>query len=299
MQCAPIALFVYKRLRHVQKTIDSLKKNNLAAQSELYIYADGPKDAQSQGEVEAVREWIKSVEGFKQLHIIERNENFGLAKSIIQGVSELVERFGKVIVIEDDLFLSPYFLRYMNEGLALYEHEEKVASIHGYALPIKESLPETYFLRGADCWGWATWKRAWSKFEADGKKLLSALEMQNLLDEFDFQGTQSYVQMLKNQIAGKNNSWAIRWHASAFLHDMLTLYPGRSLVFNTGLDDSGEHCGSTSMLDVQLSNQPIEIKQIAIEKSQQAFKAYVKFFKAAKEPFYRKVVRKAKALFSV
>lgn len=299
MQYAPIAFFAYKRLWHTQQAIASLQNNSLAKVSDLYIYSDGPKDLESATEVAALRAWLPSIEGFKKVEIIEHPHNLGLARSIISGVSECLERFGKVIVVEDDLIVAPHFLSYMNEALELYQEDELVVSIHGYALPIKEPLPPTYFLKGTDCWGWATWKRAWEVFEKDGAKLLAKLKEQGRLKEFDYNGTQKFSQMLEDQIAGKNNSWAIRWHASAFLHDMLTLFPAKSLVCNIGFDGSGEHCGSHDLLKTDLSYEPIDLQRIPIKANDHAFAAHVRFFKALREPLYKKILRRTKKLINL
>ena len=162
----------------------------------------------------------------------------------MDGVSEVIKKYGIIIVLEDDIITSRYFLKYLNQGLNLYENEYDVISIHAWAYPVKKILPETYFLKGADCQGWATWKRGWELFEPDGQKLLNEIEAKNLIKEFDFSGSYPYTQMLKDQIAGKNSSWAIRWYASAFLKNKLTLYPKESLIYNTGFDGSGVNCGN-------------------------------------------------------
>ena len=112
-----------------------------------------------------MRKYITTVSGFKSLNIIERDINMGLSKSIITGVTEICDKYGKVIVLEDDHVTSPYFLQYMNDGLRAYEHDEDVISIHGYIYPLGDKLPETFFIRGADCWGWATWKTSWAIYE--------------------------------------------------------------------------------------------------------------------------------------
>lgn len=294
---SPICLFTYNRLHHTQRTIAALHANPLANQSDLFIFSDGPKTEKDRVAINTLRKYLSKIEGFKSINIIEREHNLGLANSIIQGVTQIVNQYGKVIVLEDDLELSPYFLTFMNEGLALYQNEAKVASIHGYTFPFKATLPSTFFLKGADCWGWATWKRAWDKFEPDGIKLLKALKAKNLNKEFDFNHTQPNIQMLKDQIAGKNNSWAIRWNASAFIHDMLTLYPGKSLVRNIGFDNSGMHCVATDMYDVTVSKEPIILEQIPIAKNEEAYQIYVNYFKSLREPLHKKLIRKTKALF--
>lgn len=282
LQLAPIVLFVYNRPEHTRVTIDALKKNELAQESDLFIFSDAPKNENAKKNVLEVRDHIKNISGFKSVAIIERQENFGLAKSIIHGVTELVNKFGKIIVLEDDLVTSPHFLKYMNEALNFYEQEEDVISIHGYVYPVQEKLPETFFIKGADCWGWATWKRGWGLFEADGKKLLDELKNKKLTKEFDLDNSYPYTQMLKSQIKGLNNSWAIRWYASAFLADKLTLYPGTSLVCNTGFDNSGTHTGSIDLFQVKIAQKSVEVKTIPIEVNQIAYDLIKKFFKSPK-----------------
>ena len=227
---APIALFVYNRLLHVQNTVEALQRNKFASESDLYIFSDGPSGEVEIENVLKVREYLKTIIGFKSVAIIEREENLGLARSIISGVTEIVDKYDRIIVLEDDLITSPFFLKFMNEALEFYKDEINVISIHGYLYPVKAQLPRTFFLRGADCWGWATWKRGWNLFEPDGKKLLYELKARKLKKQFDNNGAYPYTKMLEKQVKGKNNSWAIRWHASAFLKGKLTLYPGNSLI---------------------------------------------------------------------
>lgn len=282
MNLAPIALFVYNRPEHTQKTIEALQKNILAPESDLIVFSDGSKDSpESREGVWAVREYLKGVKGFKSVKIIAREENRGLARSIIAGVTEIINSFGRVIVLEDDMISSRYFLQYMNEALDIYESNDQVISIHAYIYPVKEKLPNTYFLKGADCWGWATWRRGWDLFEADGQKLLNELETKKLTREFDFSGSYPYAQMLRDQIAGKNNSWAIRWYASAFLKNKLTLYPGKSLINNIGFDGSGTHCSGVTKIDCKIDVENVEIKvgNIEIKESIIARLAVVRYFR--------------------
>jgi hypothetical protein len=276
---APIALFVFNRQWHTQQTIEALRNNELAAKSELFIFSDGPRYRSDKGKVQSVRQYLKTVSGFKNMAIFERTENLGLGPSIIDGVTELINRYGRVVVLEDDMVTSPYFLRFMNDALDFYNDEERVISIHGYIYPMKEQLPETFFLKGADCWGWATWKRGWDLFETNGKKLLDELKARKLTREFDFNGSYSYTRMLANHVRGKNNSWAIRWYASAFLKDKLTLYPGISLVKNIGMDASGTHCIPTDMFKADLSDRPIRIERIPVEENSASKIEFAAFLK--------------------
>ncbi|EMY76184.1 glycosyltransferase, group 2 domain protein [Leptospira weilii serovar Ranarum str. ICFT] len=279
MNLAPIALFVYNRPEHTRRTIDSLLKNDYADQSELFVFCDGPKSNLNSDKIEEVRSIAKKTVGFKKVTVLERETNLGLANSIISGVTELIAEYGRIVVLEDDMITSKYFLTYLNQALEYYENVDRVASIHAYRLPFNAKIPETYFLRGADCWGWATWKRAWDLFEPDGQKLLDDLVSRKLTYEFDMQGSYPYTQMLMDQVSSKNDSWAIRWHASAFLLNRLTLYPARSLVHNIGLDASGTHCDITNEYDVDLSSSPIKIEKIEIEENRKARDLYRDHFR--------------------
>ncbi|MBI2427785.1 MAG: glycosyltransferase [Ignavibacteriales bacterium] len=295
---APICIFVYKRLPHLRMTIESLQKNEKAVDSDVFIFSDGPPKNINVQDVANVRSYVRTISGFKSLQIIERDRNFGLANSIIDGVTQIVDQFGKVIVLEDDLVTSPYFLKYMNEALDKYEHEEKVISIHGYSYPTPRPLPETFFLRGTDCWGWATWKRGWQLFEPDSKKLLRQLEEKNLQHSFDFDGTYGYMKMLNKQISGKVDSWAVRWHASAFLLDKLTLFPGRSLVNNIGEGDSGTHTKSLTDFQTSVAQTPIVLADISIVEHQEARKAYVEFFRSVRPSLVRRALKKMRSVLS-
>lgn len=286
---APITLFVYNRLWHVQNTVEALQRNQFASESDLYIFSDGPSAEVEIEKVLMVREYLNTISGFKSITIIEREENMGLARSIISGVTEIVNKYGRIIVLEDDLITSPFFLKFMNEALEFYEAKKEVISIHGYLYPVKAQLPRTFFLRGADCWGWATWKRGWNLFEPDGKKLLYELKARKLKKQFDNNGAYPYTKMLEKQVKGKNNSWAIRWHASAFLKGKLTLYPGNSLIKNIGLDDSGTHCSTSNEYDTQISMESIAIDDIPIQENILAKKIIEKYFKSLKPNFINRI----------
>jgi hypothetical protein len=278
---SPIALFVYNRIQHTTQTIEALRSNDLASESDLFIFSDAPKAASENEAVHTVREYVYKVDGFKSVTIIERPVNLGLANSIIDGVTSIVNKHGRVIVMEDDLVTSPLFLKYMNDALSFYESNKEVASIHGYVYPI-EGLPETFFLRGADCWGWATWSDRWKVFEPDGKKLLANLTSQGLIKRFDLNGAYAFSTMLKDQIKGLNNSWAIRWHASAFLNSQYTLYPGKSLVENIGNDGSGTHCASTNIFSTTLSNTEIRSLPTAVKEDEFVLELIESYFRSQK-----------------
>lgn len=288
MKPAPIALFTYNRPRHTRNTVEALAANALASESDLFVFSDAPRTETHCDAVQEVRNYISTISGFRSLTIINRNENFGLSRSIIDGVTTLLCEHGSIIVLEDDLETSPYFLVYMNSALDMYRDAEQVACVHGYVYPVKEKMPELFFIRGADCWGWATWKRGWELFQPDGSILLDELYKRSLGKDFNFGNSYPYTRMLEAQVAGKNDSWAIRWNASAFLRGKLTLYPGRSLVKNVGFDASGTHCGTNASFDVTLSETPILVERIAPVENTYATRAFSNFFRSIRPGFWQR-----------
>lgn len=290
---APIALFAYRRPDHLAATVQSLLRNPEAPQTALTIFCDGAKGETDAEGVAQVRAYAAIVTGFASVDVVERPRNFGLAASIIDGVTTMLSRHERVIVVEDDLLVSPHFLAYMNDGLERYADDEKVASIHAYIYPLHQPVPETFFLRGADCWGWATWSRAWKHFRSDGPALLKELKAQRLTHAFDFGGPAAFTEMLKNQIKGLNNSWAIRWHAACFLDGMLTLYPGRSLVHNIGNDGSGTHLtdDTQNIFGQSLTETPVSVSRIPLEETPQARAAVADYFRRIRGGIPTRILR--------
>jgi hypothetical protein len=294
---APIAVFAYKRPEHLKRVLYALAANPGAMESDLYVFSDAPKVVGDFEAVEAVRKVVNEVVGFKSVTKIFRDKNLGLAGSITTGVSSLCNSHGRVIVVEDDLVVSPHFLGYMNDALLKYKNEKRVISIHGYVYPVEaKDLPETFFIRGADCWGWATWQRGWEIYEPNGELLRDQIEKAGLEREFDFDGSYAYMKMLSDQISGKNDSWAIRWYASAFLADKLTLYPGRSLVTNIGADGSGTHIGSTTVFDIDFAEEEVLVKNIPLKEHHKARQFFSHYFRASNPTLLRRVKSRLSSL---
>ena len=294
MSYAPILLFVYNRPEHTRRCIESLLKNSLASESNLFIYADGAKDSTLQEAVNEVRNYIRSIQGFKQITLMERSENWGLARNIINGVTTQVNRYGKVIVLEDDLAVAPYFLQFMNEALEVYKDEPRVGHIQACDFTQDSSLPATFLIKWTGSWGWATWDRAWKHFNPNGNELLQELEERKLTHVFDFNGKYGFTRMLRRQIEGKNNSWAIRWNASLFLKDIPSLNVGRSLVQNEGFDGSGTNCGGGGLYASHLYLQPLFITPISpIEENKEARQAFIRYY-ARTNSFWAKAIRRIK-----
>lgn len=243
---APIVLFVYNRLDHTQGVIETLLKNTLAKESEFYIFSDAAKTENGVEKVNEVRKFIQDNSwhtGFKKVSIVEAEKNKGLAKSIIGGVSDIIQKYGKVIVLEDDLKLSPYFLEYMNDALEYYREDEKIWSISGYSFPMKslKRYPHDIFYSYRGCsWGWATWIDRWKTVDWQVKEYEQFIGDQKWIERFN-RGGVDLTNMLKMQMDGKIDSWAIRWCFSQSNQEMYTVYPRISYLENAGCDGSGIH----------------------------------------------------------
>jgi len=280
MNLAPIVIFVYNRLDHTRQTVEALQKNELANESNLFIFSDAPKKLETAVAVCNVRKYLKTITGFRSVSIIERDRNLGLANSVIDGITQLCAEHGRVIVLEDDLVVSPVFLNYMNTALERYFNAPKVMQISGNMFPVSqpERLPETFFCRATTTWGWATWDRAWEKFEPNAQKLVSEIINRKMRKEFDMGG--EHFQMLLNQKNGAIDSWGIRWYASVFLAGGLCLHPSKSLVRNIGHDGSGVHCASSNLYETALSAvMPKQFPEI-IEELRPGREALERFFKS-------------------
>lgn len=276
---APVAIFAYRRPEKLRLCLEALARCPEAQHSDLFIFIDGPRKSADNNAVRETHQVAQQETTFKNKKIMTRSTNLGLSKSIIGGVTEVLERHDSVIVIEDDLEVAPGFLRYMNEALQEYQDTDEVISIHGYCYPTSQNLPGTFFLRGADCWGWATWRRGWELFSPDGATLMEELKQSPELGLFDFNGFGGFLQMLDDHLSGKVDSWAIRWYASAFLKDKLTLYPGKSLVRNTGFDGSGTHGGKSKSFDTKLPSSAPTVTWTQPMESAEAREAFEKFFR--------------------
>jgi hypothetical protein len=288
---APIALFVYNRPQHTERTIKFLKQNQLASESRLFIFSDGFKSAEDEVKVLEVRELLKNIDGFKSVEVVERKENMGLANSVIAGVSRLVKDYKQVIVMEDDLITSPYTLTYFNEALDRYRNEDQVMHIGAYMYPLKENnIPESFFYRAATSWGWATWDRAWQHFQPNIDPLMSQFDAKKRSD-FYIENKMNFWKQMQDFKAGKNNSWAIRWYASIFLKGGLTLNPAQSLVNNIGHDGTGIHSGINDIYNVIINPKPISEYPVEIKENKAAYETIREFLSTRKGNLWERLKR--------
>jgi hypothetical protein len=286
MSYAPVILFAYSRAAHTQRVLEALAKNAEMKETLLYVFVDGPKENATPEALKKNEEVIalfSENRWAKDLKVEISKTNKGLAKSIVQGVTKVLELHEKVIVLEDDIVTSPQFLGFMNEGLDRYQNSDQVACISGYVYPLRKSPKTAFFILGADCWGWATWKHQWTSFIHDVDLLIREVEKPENLSDFTFKNTYPYLEMLKDRAAGRNQSWAIQWYAGAFINRKLCLYPAKSLVSNIGNDGTGTHNVEVSHThDTTLQHQEI-IWPAAVEDSAEGRKAFEDFFKSSRK----------------
>lgn len=248
-KAAPVILFTYNRPEHTKRTVEALAANELAAETDLYIYSDAAKKEADREPVQEIRDYAKKIAGFAKVELRAREVNYGLAKNIIEGVTEIVNRYGTVIVLEDDLVTNRYFLRFMNDGLARYENEKRVTGITGFShFGDEVKLPyESYFntLTGTS-WSWATWADRWGCFDAECADWTRMCDDAALRKRFNYDNTYNFYKIMKmQQTDEKTNSWAIRWYWTNFRKNAYILSPTKSLVSNEGWDGSGVHCGKS------------------------------------------------------
>jgi len=289
---APIVLFVYNRPDHTRRTIEALVKNTGARESELFIYSDAPKNASAEASVMAVRTYLKAISGFKQVTITERERNWGLADSIVDGVSTIVNQYGKVVVLEDDIVTSPHFLTYMNQALALYEHDDRVMHVSGYFHPVDpKGLPDTFFYNQASCWGWGTWKRAWQTYNGDTSALYTQLRTKPIAHEYYV----ACLSQLRGNLRGSITTWAAKWQASILLHRGLCLHPAHSYVTNIGHDGSGIHSernASFSVVPEELNQTPTLNKVPDFTEHQEAAQRADTFMRTLRPSLLKRVTKR-------
>jgi hypothetical protein len=232
MTLAPIAMFVHRRPWHTLRALYALSRCPEAVNSTLYAFSDAPRTEAESADVNLTREVVRSVIGFKRVELECQENNRGLSRSIISGVTKLCNQYGKVIVLEDDLLVARSFLSYMNGALHKYAEQPKVAAVSGHSFRVPMALNEAQFLPSVTTWGWATWSRAWQGFEESPS--IVDLSRPTVRHAFDIHGAYPYSAMLRSQQLGEIDSWGIRWWWSVFQRQQVSLFPFPSLVTNIG-----------------------------------------------------------------
>jgi hypothetical protein len=260
---APICLFTYNRPVEIRKTIEGLQRNFLASSSELFIFSDGSKNESDISKIKEVRNYIKLIKGFKSVEIINSNVNKGLANSVIDGVTKIIETYGKVIVLEDDLIVSPNFLNFLNQSLDFYYTNNRIFSISGYTmnLPSLTTYQKDYYLGyRASSWGWGTWIDRWQ--DVDWKVLDYNSFKWNPIKQLKFmRGGSDMPLMLHKQMKGQIDSWAIRWCYHQFRQNQFTIFPSKSKVMSIGFGENATHTKKTKRFITSLDSSDQNIFQ--------------------------------------
>lgn len=297
---APIIVFCYNRPWHIEQTLDALSSNELADQSILYIYCDGPKvDAseEQRQKITEVRQVVRKRQWCKDVYIVESEKNKGLANSVISGVTEVINRYNRVIVLEDDLITSPYFLTYMNHSLDFYENYESVFSIGGYNFPqTKMPIPDDYPYDNYVClrscsWGWSTWRNRWNKVNWTMEKFNISKTNSSMMHALNRLGD-DFIPMMQMQQDGLIDSWSVRFGFEHFLHHSVAMIPCVSYVRNIGIDGSGTHCGNNAEsynIDLSLSKSTPILLDVLYEDSR-IINAFYTCYSSIKRPLWQKMI---------
>ncbi len=285
---APIVIFCYDRVEHLKKTVESLLKNVEAKQSILYIYSDGYKNEADKNLIQNVRDYIDTIEGFKAIYKIKRNKNFGLANSIISGVSEVINKHGSIIVLEDDLQVSKDFILYMNKALEYYKNQTNIFSISSYCAPIRipaDYTFDTFLFNRINSWGWACWQDRWDTVDWEMSYFEKFIKDKKKRKEFSKGGLDLNIMLLK-QFTGKIDSWAIRFNYAGFEQKKYTVYPVVTKVLNIGADGSGTNVGKTTKYNNIIIESNIKFSD-KLKPNSTICKNYRDFFKPS---IYRRII---------
>ena len=292
---SPIALFTYERLDILKKTVNYLKKNTISSKTDLYIFSDGPKDKLNSKNIKKVRLYLERITGFQSKTIIKRKINIGLERNLIKGLEYIFKNHERVIVLEDDIATSKYFLQYLNDALNEYQHAKSVCQVSGYSFlekdSIKYDLDDLYFIKGADCLAWGTWKNRWALFTNDALSLSSEIRNKKLVGQFNRNNNYNFFKMLLDKSRNNNNSWAICWYAKNFLENKYTLYPLNSLASHLGNDINATNYipSKNDSLEVKIHKESIKVKKIPIYEKVNTFNAYNEFLKKSKGNFLERI----------
>lgn len=290
-----IAIFAFRRPQHLARVLASLTQQIRPCSLPVHLFLDGARNDADREAVAATRQTAESFNERLPLFVHTSANNQGLYESLTGGISAVLNKHEQVIILEDDVVVSPYFLDYMLSALASYSSEPAVASIHAYLPPLSIDLPDTFFLRGSDCWGWATWRDRWSLYRHDAAVMAAEIRSRGLARAFDLGGRVPNLRLLDDRAAGRSSSWAICWHASCFLADRYTLHPGRSLVRNIGLDHSGEHCAPSVSLEAVLTDAPLPVLRQRVEENPAIVAAFAR--QIAPAPLPIRVFRRLRTAF--
>lgn len=240
---SPVIIVAYNRDAHFRMTLKALSLNIDAINTMLYCYLDGPKNPDDSIAQEKIIDVINQYKkNFKKVEIIIREYNYGLAKNITEAVTETVSKYGKVIVLEDDIVTSKSFIKFMNNALKFYENNEKIWHIAAHSeINFEDRKDEIYIWSVMNCWGWATWANRWKYFEKNPEHLINDFS-EDMIRDFDLDGCGYFWYQVVANASKRIDTWAIFWYATIFKNNGFCVNPYFSFAKNIGLDGTGVHC---------------------------------------------------------
>jgi len=281
---SPIAIFAFNRPDHLRNLFESLEKNKEAISSEAYIFVDSYRTDKEKNQVKKVIRIAQNNQKiFKTLSVIVRDKNLGCKKNIIDGVTEVLNKHQDIIVLEDDIVVGKFFLRYMNSAVKKYKDSKNIFHISSFSEFDDNDKTLSYFSRGMNCWGWATWRDKWHNLSWDTNYLIKKIKQKGRRS-FDFDDSAEFFNQLVDNQEKIIDTWAIYWYASIYLNEGLCLNPSKAISINTGNDGSGQRAGLQE-INTRLYNGLISIFPDVIEEDQDYFKLLKKIYKKRKGPF--------------
>jgi hypothetical protein len=295
---APIVLFVFARPEHTRRTLEALKANVMAPESDLIVYADGARQPAQEARVREVREIVRATSGFRSVKLVERDTNVGLARNIVEGVTRACDEHGRVIVLEDDIVTSPQFLTFMNGALDHFAGEPRVWHVCGWNYPVDAAgLGDAFLWRVMNCWGWGTWKDRWQHFSKDPARLVTTWS-RDQIKRFNLDGAHEFWAQVTANHRGKINTWAIFWYASIFERGGLCLNPAQTLAQNIGQDGSGDNCPDDVLYWSELQSKSAFTWPATLEENALAVSRVQRFYRDSIPTPYQRVVGRLKRLVS-
>lgn len=302
MYLSPVLISVYDRKSHLEKCINSLRQNELAKETIIYIVSDNYHTWEYKAKIEEVRDYVKSITGFKEVRFIFNEKNLGAFLSVRNAIEIVLKEHGKVIFLEDDIEVSCFFLKYMNDGLEMFKEEKKIFSICAYTpsdLKIPKSYSKDIYIWSRNSpWGFATWRDRWDDLDLELNEYQSFLKDNERVRKFKYIAPMS-MSVLKADRKGKIKAMDVRISFNMFMKDLYSIYPVKSLVRNNGFDNSGLHCGYNK----KFMNEVIYQKEINLEKEVEPdiriYKARHRWHSSIKRDYILPIIEKMPMLYNV
>jgi hypothetical protein len=293
---AAIALFCFNNLGRTRRTVESLQKNALVNCSDLIVFCDGPRSTAESIETSRVRDYVKSIRGFRNLKVVESETNKGLADSIVGGLNAVFSKNESCIVLEDDVEVSPVFLEYMNSALRKYQDDKRVWHVNGYNVPWSfAGCSETFCSRWMSCWGWGTWRDRWKEFRREPERLVREWRRQDIR-YMNINGTVDFWEQVLRNNSQQLKTWAIFWQATIQERKGLCISPRESFCRNFGFEGDGTNCGRWSAYDLAELSEKMPVLVDVIREDKVALARLQGYFRYHNPTLLDRVVKRLRRL---